>query len=168
MNAHFPLQTWTVMLDYGGAPLVWSQDGKAVNRYVGMLLLDAHALTDFVPEPLGREFAHVGHVWRSNDASNIDWLLFNAEILRLSALLALWVAEFNIMVRCHSISEDTRAWHNEGTQWMNPFAVSQYAKGLPSLQDDNDSWRALLTLYGQQHMLDGYTEQVPTSGCVLP
>ena len=77
----------------------------------------------------------------------IDWLTFHQEALRLTALLALWVAQFNIFVRYHSPYEDVRFAAHESDTWMTPSNVAQLATGMPELQDDHASWNHLLALY---------------------
>lgn len=147
MNNDFPLRTWTVFLDYGGAPLIWEQDGQAMQPYVGSMLLHASEMKDIVPDPMGAQFDALGCVWESSNPDDIDWLTFHQEGLRLTALLALWVAQFNILVRYHPPYEDNRFNAYESDIWMTPGVVARLAAGMPSFQDDPASWNWLLALY---------------------
>ena len=166
MTLDFPLQTWTIFLDYGGAPVVWTRDGKATSTGVGMLLLHAYEMSLYVPEPLGTQFDNWGATWESTDAKEIDWLFFHQEGLRMSALLALWVAQFNIMIRYCPPYEDSRFNAYNSEIWMDPGTVARWARGLPSLQDDLVSWRQLLTLYSvDTAILTDLPTPLQTSGC---
>lgn len=147
MNPDFPLRTWTVYPDYGNAPIVWAQPGLASGPAVGSLLLHASDMEDILPDPLGKEFDHWGCAWESIDPEKMDWLSFHQEGLRLTALLALWVAPLNIMVRYSPPYEDTRFDAHDSECWMEPSAVARLAQGQPDIQDDRDAWSALLALY---------------------
>lgn len=148
MNPDFALKTWTVYFDYGNAPLIWERDGLAVGPGVGMLCLHASEMNEIVPDPMGKEFDDLGCTWESSIPDEIDWLFFHQEAMRLSALLALWVAQFNIMIRYSPPYEDGRFRAYNSELWMDPGTVARLARGLPSLQDDSESWNALLMLYG--------------------
>lgn len=148
MNPDFALKTWTVYFDYGNAPLIWERDGQAVGPYVGMLLLHAGDMNDIVPDPMGKELDDLGCVWESSKPDEVDWLTFHQEALRLSALIALWVAPFNILVRYTPPYEDNRFDAYDSELWMDPGTVARLAHGMPALQDDPESWNALLRLYG--------------------
>ena len=147
MTNDFPVRTWTVYWDYGGAPLIWDQEGQTVQTYVGVLLLHAGDMDTIVPDPMGKQFDDLGCVWESSDTAKIDWLTFHQEALRLTALLALWVAQFNIFVRYHAPYEDNRFAAHDCDTWMTPSNVARLAKGMPTLEDDPESWNFLLGLY---------------------
>lgn len=149
MGADFPLLTWTVYFDYGCAPLIWQQEGHASSPSVGMMCLHASEMEDIVPAPMGAQFDALGCDFESSsDGQDIDWLTFHQEALRLSALLALWVAQFNILVRYSPPYEDGRFAAYDNEVWMDPGTVSRLARGMPSLEDDPASWGWLLALYG--------------------
>lgn len=145
----YPLRTWTVFFDYGGAPLVWTQEGRAKSRGVGGLELHAQDMADIVPDPMGAQFDELGCTFESDSTmgEKIDWLTFQQEALRLTALLALWVAQFNILVRYSFPYEDGRFPGYDSQVWMTPDVVARLATGQPDLQDDVDSWNYLLGLH---------------------
>ena len=160
MNPHFEPHTWTVYPDYGGAPIVWTSPGLADGPRLGELLLHASDMESIVPAPLGAQFDDWGCAWESMEPQQIDWLFFHQEGLRMSALLALWVAQFNIYVRYVPPYEDGRFSAHDNEVFMTPGHVARLAKGLPSLEEDRESWEALFALYG----LDAPPAKTPTPG----
>ena len=113
-----------------------------------MLLLHAQDMNTILPDPLGQQFDDLGCTWESSNPDEIDWLTFHQEALRLTALLALWVAQFNIFVRYHPPYEDSRFEAHNSDTWMTPSNVSRLATGMPALENDPESWNYLLGLYG--------------------
>lgn len=178
----FPLLTWTVYLDYGGAPLVWQREGHVQGRGVGSLQLHAGDMAEYVPDPMGQEFDELGCIWESDNTmgKKIDWLTFHQEALRLTALLALWVAQFNIFVRYQPPYEDSRFDAHNSETWMTPGTVARLASGMPSIEDDALAWNSLLALYGMSSLeqlgmdpLPGESRDSPTplvlsQGCAPP
>lgn len=163
MELDFPLRTWTVYPDYGNAPIIWEQLGLAMGPRVGDLLLHASDMENIVPDPLGKEFDDWGCAWESTDPEKMDWLSFHQEGLRLSALLALWVAPLNIMVRYSPPYEDTRFDAHDSEYWMEPSIVARLAQGMGSLEDDPFAWDALLSLY-QYDLLQPWKGGLTTLG----
>ena len=147
MNPHFAPATWTIYPDYGGAAIVWASPGLANGPSLGMLQFHASDMADIVPDPLGAQFDAWGCAWESMEPQQIDWLFFHQEGLRMSALLALWVAQFNIYVRYVPPYEDGRFSAHDSELFMNPSNVARNACGMPSLEEDPESWRALFALY---------------------
>lgn len=149
------LRTWTVYPDYGGMPLIWELEGIAKDTFLGSLSLHADETLDFMPDSLSTAFQEWAQVWESSKPENIDWQSFHKEGLRLSALLALWTADANILVRYSIAFEDSRFGRGGGPDmWMTPTNVAQYANKLPVLLEDTSAWMALDRLYRDLEGID--------------
>ena len=122
-----PLRTWTVTPDYGGSPVVWERDGRAEGLFLGECKIHAHDSHDLFPT----ELADALNAWSECFArqvlfSSMDWESFHREGLRLSAEIAVWVAELNVIVRYMPASEDLRFRGMELAYiWMDSYNAAQ-------------------------------------------